>query len=835
MATMQAQGIGQDSPINKLAMSIAQRAMASDDPAGVLAHYKSMPDAKLAAFLADGLVQTQLAASHNQQAIQNYNPQQPSVLDRLSQTQAQPQGVVGLPVSQQMFDPAMHQEGIAAGAGEAPAQEQGMAGGGIVAFAGKGPSAVSAAGGEPGIDLDGVIDEITRERKVAELRARADIATGRTAPTPPPTITPENDVALRRTIAQNVRGAAAAAAPAVAPAAQAAQAAQVAQNAAQTATQAAQAAQAAPASTAAPAQPAAAGGGGAGTPPPAQPAASAAQPAQPGAIRRGVSAVKGGIGSLARVAGAVGGVPLAYQAGEYIGDLLNTTEPVKRAQEYYTDVFSNLFPSDAERQVNRELDPKNQAAANAGPNSRDQRAVVAQAGVSPLVGAISNNVSMEESGKPFHTPGALGAINPGSTSYGSFQLDVSGGLPNFVKEHGATFGLTARPGTPEFNKQWKDAADKRPQEFAAAQMKAFENGYLKPTSNNLSSILPGTVDPKVLTYFTSRAVQLGTGSTARDKDVIAKLYESSEGNTADFLQRVSEYDKQQYDRHFRREGNKADTDRSKYTYDKNAKRIEQRLTNALGMNATERMTQNANNAVNTAREVVDTVRQQPLVQGIENAGQGLLNKTRESATNLMERLFPLKTGLEKPAAAPTASNAAAAPEGPTAYEQHAANQELSQRAAAQMTSNKESQKELAIMLMNLGFGTMAGKSQYALQNLGEAGKNTIEQYMKMDALKEDRATRRATQQETARKNRVDAAQKQFDALVKARAAVMRTSFADMTENDLFAKAERDVLRGMNPSVRSELGYDQDFMKKLEAVPTGTTGAKTKPLAAFDKP
>jgi hypothetical protein len=212
----------------------------------------------------------------------------------------------------------------------------------------------------------------------------------------------------------------------------------------------------------------------------------------------------------------------------------------------------------------------------------------------------------------------------------------------------------------------------------------------------------------------------------------------------------------------------------------------------------------------------------------ENARQGL-DISRMGAANAMEAMFGLP-GERKPADTATA----AAPAGPTAYEQHAANQELSQRAAAQMTSNKESQKELAIMLMNLGFGTMAGKSQYALQNLGEAGKNTIEQYMKMDALKEDRATRRATQQETARKNRVDAAQKQFDALVKARVAVMRTSFADMTENDLFAKAEREVLRGMNPSVRSELGYDQDFMKKLEAVPTGTTGAKTKPLAAFDK-
>ena len=241
MAMMQAQGIGQDSPINKLAMNIAQRAMASDDPAGVLAHYKSMPDAKLAAFLADGLVQTQLAASHNQQAIQNYNPQQPSVLDRL--TQAQAQGVVGLPVSQQMFDPAMHQEGIAAGAGEAP--EQGMAGGGIVAFAGRGPSRVSAEGGEADL-LDTLLQE-----SIEQAKARRDATLGRNAPAAPAPeiIDPTKDVGFRHARAQaDARLAAQRAAAATpAPAAQAAQAAQVAQNAAQNATQAAQAAQAAPA------------------------------------------------------------------------------------------------------------------------------------------------------------------------------------------------------------------------------------------------------------------------------------------------------------------------------------------------------------------------------------------------------------------------------------------------------------------------------------------------------------------------------------------------------------------------------------------------------------
>lgn len=124
---MQAQGIGQDSPINKLAMSIAQRAMASNDPAGVLAHYKGMPDARLAAFLADGLVQTQLAAKQNQQAIQQYNPQQPSVLAQREQAE---RGVAALPVGDHMFTPELHAQGVSAPVEE----ERQMAGGGVVAF-----------------------------------------------------------------------------------------------------------------------------------------------------------------------------------------------------------------------------------------------------------------------------------------------------------------------------------------------------------------------------------------------------------------------------------------------------------------------------------------------------------------------------------------------------------------------------------------------------------------------------------------------------------------------------------------------------------------------------
>ena len=124
---MQAQGIGQDSPINKLAMSIAQRAMASNDPAGVLAHYKGMPDARLAAFLADGLVQTQLAAKQNQQALQHYNPQQPSVLAQREQAE---RGVAALPVGDHMFTPELHAQGISAPVEE----EHQMAGGGVVAF-----------------------------------------------------------------------------------------------------------------------------------------------------------------------------------------------------------------------------------------------------------------------------------------------------------------------------------------------------------------------------------------------------------------------------------------------------------------------------------------------------------------------------------------------------------------------------------------------------------------------------------------------------------------------------------------------------------------------------
>lgn len=116
-------GLADSTEFSRLAEEIARMALNSPNPGEIIGRYQQNPDTKLAAFLANGIVQAQLGAKDRQQALQGYNPNQPTVLDQMGQ-----QGVAALPVPDTMFDPEMHQ--------------QGMAGGGVIAFSGEGPSLV---------------------------------------------------------------------------------------------------------------------------------------------------------------------------------------------------------------------------------------------------------------------------------------------------------------------------------------------------------------------------------------------------------------------------------------------------------------------------------------------------------------------------------------------------------------------------------------------------------------------------------------------------------------------------------------------------------------------
>ena len=89
-------GLMNNTEVSRLAEQIAQMAMGAPNPGTVLEKYKMMPEYRLAAFLADGLVNANEAGAQNQQALQNYNPNQPSVL---AQIDAQQQGVAGMPTT----------------------------------------------------------------------------------------------------------------------------------------------------------------------------------------------------------------------------------------------------------------------------------------------------------------------------------------------------------------------------------------------------------------------------------------------------------------------------------------------------------------------------------------------------------------------------------------------------------------------------------------------------------------------------------------------------------------------------------------------------------------
>lgn len=127
--------------------------------------------------------------------------------------------------------------------------------------------------------------------------------------------------------------------------------------------------------------------------------------------------------------------------------------------------------------------------------------------------AALNLSARGETSKTGHA--ALFNISPdtaGSKSYGPLGLNSkSGSVSNFVRDH-PEFGLTAEPGTPEFDNQWRKAAATQKDEFG----KAHEDWHKKNIMGGLfSSMTKAGVDPaiandpRVQTYMADRKVQMG--------------------------------------------------------------------------------------------------------------------------------------------------------------------------------------------------------------------------------------------------------------------------------------------------------------------------------------
>jgi hypothetical protein len=137
----------------------------------------------------------------------------------------------------------------------------------------------------------------------------------------------------------------------------------------------------------------------------------------------------------------------------------------------------------------------------------------------------------------------------GSKSYGNFGLNSGGSAQRFAKEYGKPFGLTAEPGTAEFDAQWRNAAGAAPDELHAAEMDWYGKNILSDIKTKLKGTgLPDVVanDPRVKAYFADRSIQQGPSSIdgmKKHKARIKASYDAADGDVAAFLDNITEADR----------------------------------------------------------------------------------------------------------------------------------------------------------------------------------------------------------------------------------------------------------------------------------------------------
>jgi hypothetical protein len=133
----------------------------------------------------------------------------------------------------------------------------------------------------------------------------------------------------------------------------------------------------------------------------------------------------------------------------------------------------------------------------------------------------------------------------GSKSYGNFGLNSMGSAQEFQAQYGKEFGLTAKPGTREFDEQWKSAAKDMGAELHTAELEWWNNTIGSKVVNNL--VRAGVAsdvanDPRVKAYFADRSVQYGPASIANHADRVKAAFDASSGDPVKFLTEMSKAD-----------------------------------------------------------------------------------------------------------------------------------------------------------------------------------------------------------------------------------------------------------------------------------------------------
>lgn len=127
---------------------------------------------------------------------------------------------------------------------------------------------------------------------------------------------------------------------------------------------------------------------------------------------------------------------------------------------------------------------------------------------------------------------------PGAFSYGFFGMNSKARtIHAFVGAH-PEFGLTAKPGTDEFNKQWKSLADSRPEELYNAQLDWYDKNIIQPLRSDLKSLqLDYANDDRILAYMADRRIQYG-----KTMETEALKYAAAGSTAPEFINRMTDFD-----------------------------------------------------------------------------------------------------------------------------------------------------------------------------------------------------------------------------------------------------------------------------------------------------
>jgi len=127
----------------------------------------------------------------------------------------------------------------------------------------------------------------------------------------------------------------------------------------------------------------------------------------------------------------------------------------------------------------------------------------------------------------------------GYYSYGIFGMNSKSKTIDAFVAQNPQFGFKEKPGTKEFNEEWKKVASERAKELFDAQMDWYEKNVFDPLKNELSSKLPNGFgeDPRVISYFADRRIQYGK---VQEKSAIE--YAKAASTPIEFLEKITDYD-----------------------------------------------------------------------------------------------------------------------------------------------------------------------------------------------------------------------------------------------------------------------------------------------------